>query len=565
MDINISDKKIVGLLASMFQEAGIHHIVISPGSRNAPLTVTFAALPQFECYTVVDERSAGFFALGIAQQLREPVAVMCTSGSALLNYAPAVSEAYYQGVPLLVVSADRPQEWIGQADGQTIRQQGVLDNFVKYSCQLPAEIGGKDDEWYANRMVNEALYNLKYRVPGPVHINIPFKEPLYGKKSYVADNQRMIRPVFTMNTISDEDEKMLAFEMGEHPKVMILLGQYADFGNDKLISALVDLVWLPQVVILNESLSNISIKGAVNSIDSVVSTLSDDEIEDFRPTLLVTFDGAVVSKMVKNFLRGCKNLEHWHIGVDDKYVDTYQHLTRVVQSPPHLVLSQICSYIMPMKSSFADIWKERSKRSELKRREYLQGVPWSDMKAFEIIGNHLPDNIILHISNSSPVRYAQLFDQFYGVETYCNRGTSGIDGCTSTAVGAALVTEKPVLLITGDLSFLYDSNGLWNRYLKPSFRVIVINNGGGGIFRFISGEGAANEMDNYFVAKHQNKMYHIAMMYGFNYLEATDVVSLEEHLKNFFNESQHSVLLEVTTSSELSADILKAYFKNLKI
>jgi len=269
--------------------------------------------------------------------------------------------------------------------------------------------------------------------------------------------------------------------------------------------------------------------------------------------------------MVKTFLRGCKNIEHWHLGIDNKYVDTYKNLTRVILAPPEVVLNQIGGFVLPNSGNFSKLWTQRQQRSSLRHQEYIGRVPWSDMKAFEIIGNHLPNDTILHISNSSPVRYAQLFDRFYGIETYCNRGTSGIDGCTSTAVGFAHAADKPVLLITGDLSFLYDSNGLWNRFIKPSFRIIVINNGGGGIFRFISGDGAANEMDDFFVAKHQNRMYHIAMMFGFDYFEADDEAALTNVLGNFFDKRERPAILEVSTSSEVSATVLKEYFKNLKI
>ncbi len=553
------------MLASVFTDAGISHIVISPGSRNAPLTVTFAALPQFECFTIVDERSAGFFALGMAQKLGKPVALMCTSGSAMLNYAPAVSEAYYQGVPLMVVSADRPMEWIDQADGQTIRQNGALDNFVRYSCQLPAELYVADDEWYANRTLNEAVYHLTGKTPGPVHLNIPFREPLYGKSDVKPAPQRLIRPLTAETKLGSEAVELLAGEINSHSKVMILLGQYPDSNNKEFLEELEQLLWRKRVVLLNESLSNLRSNYVINCIDSVVSTITDDEADDFRPELLITFDGAVVTKMVKNFLRKSPGLKHWHIGFGDGYVDTYQHLTRVIPVAPHTFLSQIVSSVQITEEDYSGRWAERYKRSEKMHAGFMQNLAWSDMKAFEIIGRHLPKDRILHLSNSSPVRYAQLFDPFYRIETYCNRGTSGIDGCTSTAVGMATVTDTPVLLITGDLSFLYDSNGLWNKYIKPSFRIIVINNGGGGIFRFISGEGAASEMDDYFVAKHQNRMFHIAMMYGFDYLEASDAESLKNNLGSFFESSQKPVILEISTSSEVSGDVLKSYFKNLKI
>ena len=564
MSYSISDKSIVRLLVEISFHSGLRHVVISPGSRNAPLTISFAALPQFHCYSVVDERSAGFFALGLAQQLREPVALVCTSGSALLNYAPAVSEAYYQNVPLMVISADRPQEWIDQADGQTIRQLGVFTNFIRYACQLPVDTASVDDQWYANRLINEAFYHACFPVGGPVHINIPLREPLYGKFDFEFSQPRIVKPMRPQSALSPDSILQLSQEWQSHERIIILLGQQNAGEATLLAPFLRVLTQLPQVVVLKESLSNMDIPGALDCIDTIVSSVGSVDVEQFRPSLLLTFDGAVVSKMVKTFLRSSVNLTHWHISPHNHHLDTYRHLTRSIEVAPLMFLKQMKDLFLPKESSFGSIWLNRRKHCLEQHRQYVKSIGWSDLKAFEIIGNHIPTQYQLHLSNSSPIRNAQLFEAFYQVQNYCNRGTSGIDGCTSTAVGACVAIDGPLLLITGDLSFLYDSNALWNKYLSPRLRIILINNGGGDIFRFIAGEGANAEMDEYFVASHHQPVAHLAAMFGLHYMKADSEDALKTVLPVFFSESQHSMVLEVQTFASENSRILKAYFKNLK-
>ncbi len=307
-----------------------------------------------------------------------------------------------------------------------------------------------------------------------------------------------------------------------------------------------------------------AIEGAMDCIDSIVSTIHEAEADLFRPTLLLTFDGAVVSKMVKSFLRGCSNLSHWHISTAYHHLDTYRHLSRAIATTPLMFLEQTKNLFVSKESTFGAGWRKRQFQSRTLHNQYMEKIGWSDLKVFSVIGNSIPDHWQLHLSNSSPIRYAQLFSSFYRVETYCNRGTSGIDGCTSTAVGACVASDRPVVLITGDLSFLYDSNALWNKYLSSKLRIILINNGGGDIFRFISGEGAKDEMDEYFVASHHQPVSHLAAMFGLDYYVSDNQLSLNDVLPVFFADSQHPAILEIQTFASENAQILKSYFKNLK-
>ncbi|TRX70681.1 2-succinyl-5-enolpyruvyl-6-hydroxy-3-cyclohexene-1-carboxylic-acid synthase [Carboxylicivirga sp. M1479] len=560
MNKAVSDKKVVKTLVDICLSEGLKEVVISPGSRNAPLTLTFAAHEAFDCYSIVDERSAGFFALGMAQQTKRPVALICTSGSALLNYAPAISEAYYQNIPLVVISADRPIEWIDQADGQTIRQNGALDNIVKFSCQLPTSKNASN--WYVNRLVSEAFYHCQYRVAGPVHINVPLAEPLYGKTVHPEDKQRRIQQVSSCSSISKASLDLLCKEWASHDKILIVAGQQAP--NKRLQETLRILSDMEQVVVLTETSSNIAGNSVINGIDKIVSTITEEEVHFFKPSLLITFDGAVVSKMIKKFLRDYKAKAHWHISPINRHLDTYKQLSTSIEAEPVELFEQMLPLIGTTKSRYKTTWLQRYERSNKHHEEYLAKDGWNDLKVFSHIAQHLPTTWQGQWGNSSTIRYAQLFKEFYNQNSFCNRGTSGIDGCVSTAVGASHISKQPTLLVLGDLSFMYDNNGLWNQHLSSNLRIIVVNNGGGGIFRFIPGPSDAEELETFFEASHQLNMQPMAEMHGLKYLVANDEESLNENLATLFKESERPIILEVKTPAKENAGVLKSYFKRLK-
>ncbi|WP_430816078.1 2-succinyl-5-enolpyruvyl-6-hydroxy-3-cyclohexene-1-carboxylic-acid synthase [Carboxylicivirga sp. RSCT41] len=560
MNKAVSDKKVVKSLIDICISEDLRQVVISPGSRNAPLTLTFNAHEEFECFSIVDERSAGFFALGLAQQTGRPVALVCTSGSALLNYAPAISEAYYQNIPLVVISADRPMEWIDQADGQTIRQNGTLDNIVKYSCQLPTSKNASS--WYVNRLVSEAFYHCRHKQPGPVHINVPLAEPLYGKTVHPEEKQRQIKQITSCSSISKDAIEQLCEEWNNTDKILIVAGMQQP--NTQLQEVLKSLSEMEQVVVLSETTSNVKGENIITGIDKVVSTITEEEVHFFKPSLLITFDGAIVSKMIKTFLRNYRAKSHWHISLANRHMDTYQQLTTSIEAQPLEFFKQLMPGINTVKSRFKTTWMNRAERSEKHHEEYLNKDGWNDLKAFSHISTQLPQNWQVQWGNSSAIRYAQLFKEFYNQNAYCNRGTSGIDGSVSTAVGASYASQQPTLLVVGDLSFMYDSNGLWNNYLPSNLRIIVINNGGGGIFRFIPGPSDSEELETYFEASHQLNVQPLAEMYQLGYLYANDEKSMNESLSQLFAHSERPIILEVKTPAKENAGVLKSYFKRLK-
>ncbi|MCU4189120.1 2-succinyl-5-enolpyruvyl-6-hydroxy-3-cyclohexene-1-carboxylic-acid synthase [Flavobacterium sp. HXWNR29] len=534
------------------QQKGVQHIVISPGSRNAPLTIGFTNNPFFKCYSIADERSAAFFALGIAQQLQEPVVVVCTSGSALLNYYPALAEAFYSQIPLVVISADRPQNKIDIGDGQTIRQKNVFANHSLYNANLQENVSTENDNH-----IQMALH-VAVTKKGPVHINAPFEEPLYETVS-----ELQVQP-----EIVDFNTESKSFSLGNSTietwnkatKKMVLVGElFPNSLEQKYLDALAN---DPSVVVLTEKTSNLHHPTFIDQIDTLITPFTDEDFKAFQPEILLTFGGMVVSKRIKAFLRKYKPTHHWHVDELRAY-DTFGALTNHFETKINTFLSQLLTeetIESSYQSSIATIWKDRV----AKHQEYTAKIPFSDFKVFDFICQNVPKNSQLQVSNSSAIRYLQLFDLDKSIQVFCNRGTSGIDGSTSTAIGAALASDLPTMLITGDISFLYDSNALWNNYIPKNFKIILLNNSGGGIFRILPGHQETETFNTYFETSHQLNALHLAKMYGFDYYTATDEDSLKTSYKSFLNQNNKPCILEIFTPEKSNNKILLDFFGALK-
>lgn len=546
-------------LAFLCKQKGIDTIVISPGSRNAPIIIAFQEV-GLQCLSIVDERSAAFFALGIAQKTAKTVAIACTSGSAVLNYAPAISEAYYQRIPLLVLTADRPNEWIDQEDSQTIKQKEVYKNYVKNSYEIPQNISSEDDLWFTDRLINEAIDCCQMGPQGPVHINLPFKEPLYDGFDESISSPKLIHSTQEANKVSEELIKSLAEKWNASKKKLIVCGMIKPSKqlNDFLSAIAQD----PSVVILTETTANISDEAFLPSIDRVLGAIPSDKFNEYTPELLITVGNQVISKRIKAFLRTNRPEDHWHVSADDLYLDTFQSLSHNITIQPSQFFSQLIEHIEVPGSDYALLWKSTDTLTLAKHAEFMQQCDFSDLTVMHDVLQRIPEGSDLQMGNSTVVRYIQLFPNRNDLRYYGNRGTSGIDGSISTAVGASFASQEACTLILGDLSFFYDSNGLWNNYLSKNLKIIIINNGGGGIFRFIDGPTSSNSLD-FFETPHNLNAEHIAKTFNVNYLKATNEIELNKKLSELYSENQGVCILEIFTPKELNAEILKSYFKYL--
>jgi 2-succinyl-5-enolpyruvyl-6-hydroxy-3-cyclohexene-1-carboxylate synthase len=562
----ISSNKIgVQLIVEECVAHGMKHVVCSPGSRNAPFVIAFDEHPEISCYVVHDERSAAFFAMGMAQQLNEPVGIVCTSGSASLNYYPAIAEAYYQCIPLVIITADRPIEWVNQGDGQTIVQKDVFKNHIRYSCQFSEKINSEDEKWYVQREIAIAFSEGNSIWKGPIHFNVALNEPLYGTTEIEFSHTRKIELVHGFFQLNSTNALELTKALNL-TKIMVICGQ---LNPDKvLLEQLKLFAEDTAVVVLVENTSNLVDMRFIHCIDRSLNSISEEELKDFAPELLITIGGAVVSKKIKAYLRKYSPKEHWKVGHEFPYMDTYQCLTKSFQTDATSFFREINTLNHEKNTSnYGSDWKQRDFIVQDKMADFFSQVEFSDLKAFETILDYLPEMSHLHMANSSVVRYCQLFDPIKSIQYWSNRGTSGIDGSSSTAFGASIIKKDDLhLLITGDVSFLYDSNAFWNQYLQPNLRIVLINNGGGGIFKIIPGPASSNQLEKYFEAKHSIDAASISKAFNLEYFFADSTQLIEDQMEAFFsyNENGRPKLLEINTTAIDNHNKLEEFFQWMK-
>ncbi|MCL6220068.1 2-succinyl-5-enolpyruvyl-6-hydroxy-3-cyclohexene-1-carboxylic-acid synthase [Zunongwangia pacifica] len=565
-------------VVSLCVSKNINHVVISPGSRNAPLTIGFTHHPEIKSYSIVDERCAAFVALGMAQQLQQPVALVCSSGSALLNYYPAISEAFYSDIPLVVISADRPIERIDIGDGQTIRQKNVYENHILYSANLYSELVLESEaidkklqqkQWEAQkhneREINLAL-NKAIEEKGPVHINVPFYEPLYDTVENIEVHPIEILPEITKRHYAKEELLPYAEIWNKARRKMVIVGvAQPNVVEQKFLEKLAK---DDSVIVFTETTSNLHHDDFFTRIDTMIGPIEKDEkmqalFEALRPDILLTFGGMIVSKKIKAFLRNYNPKHHWHIDAKKAY-NTFFCLNKHFETSVNDFFTEFFPLTTKIDSDYSEFWKNVRQKRQVRHDAYMDEIPYSDLKAMQLLVPKVPDNYILQLANSSTIRYAQLFKWNSSLRIFCNRGTSGIDGSISTAAGSAMASNDPVLMLTGDLSFFYDSNALWNKYLPANFRIIIINNSGGGIFRILPGNKNSENFDTFFETIHDLKAKQLAKMYDFGYEAVSSETEISDALHTFFEASERPKILEIFTPRKINDQVLLEYFSYMK-
>ncbi|MCP9767207.1 2-succinyl-5-enolpyruvyl-6-hydroxy-3-cyclohexene-1-carboxylic-acid synthase [Lacihabitans sp. LS3-19] len=538
----------------------IEDVIICPGSRSAALTLAFTRNPKIKTKVIADERSAAFVALGMAQQSGKIVALVCTSGSAALNFAPAISEAFFQEIPLLILTADRPPEWIHQYDGQTIFQKDIYGKHVKKSFELPVDTLHGDAQWQVERIVNEAV-NLSIQVPfGPVHINVPIREPFYpDEKERFFANYRKVNFISTEKIISNETWSELIDIWESSERKMIAIGQ--NFYD--LDAALKGLSEEEGVVVLADIISNINIESKISFHDIFLSKSTDLEAD-----LLITAGKSFISKPFKQFIRNNKPRFHWHIQENPELIDPLQSITHKIEVSPAYFFKELFETLDFRKiksgendeeNDFKLDWNINDETSKRYLYKFLNTVDFGEMKATSMLLESLELDSILHLGNSMPVRYGNLLGGICKsqIKVFANRGTSGIDGILSTAIGQALKTNKLVICLLGDVSFFYDSNALFVENLPKNLRIVVINNAGGNIFRIIDGPSKQQELESHFVTKQTRMAKSLSLEAGVRYYKASDIVEMAESLDLIIKDDNHAALLEVFTDGEADANIFK--------
>lgn len=552
-------KETAHILARALEAYGVTDVFSSPGSRDTPLIVALNRSEGLTVYPVIDERSAAFIALGNASISQRPVALVCTSGTALLNYAPAVAEAYYRKVPLIVVSADRPVHWIGQDDSQTLPQPGALANIVKKSYNLKGEIDNDNERWFVNRNLNEALQTAIHGRPGPVHINISFEEPLSSEDDFEQESTfRKIDIFHSSIKLDAEDAKHLAAEVSNE-NILIVGGFCPPSGE--MNQAFAKLVTLPNVTIVADALANLNVNGVLSKPELFIDSELINKPES-QPSLLITFGGSLLSKKLKEYLRKKRFKAHWHIGANESLIDSYFSLTRRIEIGESNFFPRFANaleYVARSAESrnqhddisiFKALWQEaafRAEETEALKFQTNDTTRFTARHAIHSILSTLPKEWNLQLSNGLTPRLAVIEDACRFHRRDCNRGVSGIDGSVSTALGASLPYHGTTVLLTGDMSMQYDIAALSSPLLSPKLKVVVINNGGGGIFRKIASTKSLPELEKYFVCEMRLPLKQLASAYGISYFKAESTDELTSALHEFIEESNHPALLEIVT------------------
>ncbi|WKN32417.1 2-succinyl-5-enolpyruvyl-6-hydroxy-3-cyclohexene-1-carboxylic-acid synthase [Porifericola rhodea] len=556
---------------------GVRQAILSPGSRCAPLSIAFARHPQIQTRTMSDERSAAFVAMGIARQTREVVVLVCTSGSAAYNYAPAIAEAYFQQIPLLVLTADRPPEWIDQLDGQTIRQQDIYGKHIKTSFHFPVGQSAAD-QWHAGRMVSEAINTSTGYPQGPVHINVPIREPFYpekGEELKFDDTIKVIQQQHSAYLLSNDIKDVLSQSWQKSGKKLIVCGQGL---KDKALSkALLKISHEHHIPVVADIISNRhDVEGALKHADVFLAQKDEGLLHELQADLLISFGLSVMSKNLKLYLRKFKPKQHWHLQECGQAADTFQSLTKLIHCSPlsfFEAMREVGAQNDMAQTQFAQKWKTEEKKAVTYIKSLFLGVNHdfsqpNEFQAVQTVVATLPDHSNLHLANSMSVRYANLIglsDKQAGVEVFANRGTSGIDGSNSTAVGSALACDKLTVLLTGDLAFFYDRNAFWHNYQLPNLRVVLLNNHAGGIFGMIDGPAQQPELEEYFETRQRLEAENTAKDFGMQYQRIelktqADVELLREELSGLYRkDSEHAKILEVVTNTKANAQVFKSY------
>ncbi len=549
-----SNKENVNVLTALLVAHGVRYAVCCPGSRNSPIVHNLHACPDIECYPVTDERSAGFYALGMSQVLKEPVVVCVTSGTALLNLAPAVAEAYYQHIPLVVISADRPQAWIDQLDGQTLPQPDALGRFVKKAVSLP-ESHDDESRWYCNRLVNEALLETHHHGYGPVHINVPISEPLFD---YTVSELPEERSICLLNP---RCYKSLLLEcVGQlytSRKPMVIIGQMSTEGL------------LPQdlyaislfAVVLNESLS--VGKGGAH-FDEVLYAVGDNP--DYQPDFVLYLGDTLVSKRLKQWLRNLNDTHIWAVTEDGSIHDTSMQLYGVIEGHPADVIDDLVDSAGIKAVQSTEEFKTRWDKvlAKVNKRVDNYQPAYSQMAAVKCFEESLgtAEDEHVHYANSTAIRLANIYARHF---VYCNRGVNGIEGSLSTAAGFSVVTDETVYCVIGDLSFFYDQNALWNQNLCGNLRILLLNNGRGGIFNLLKGLEESPARDQFVAAEHHTSAEGICQQNHITYLKAENMDEMQQGIDTLlYIESDRPVLLEVFTDPTEDERAFRGYYGKLR-
>lgn len=548
-----SSLRSVQILIDLLKQFEISDVVLSPGGSDIPLIHAMETDEYFRCYSVVDERSAAYFAMGVAQQKNKPVACVCTSGTAVCNYVPGITEAYYQNVPVLAITADKNPYYQGQLETQKIEQTKMFEGVVKKSVSLPL-IHDENDEWLCNRLVNEAILELTHHGEGPVQINIP----IVGRMDlYNDDVLPKERKVSIVNLRADERQwRGFAQKASEAKRIMVVVGQNVVFG-DREIKLMDTLYQKTNCIFSVEHLSNLSCRGCVNTYP-VSEIRGGEALSHHTPDLVISFGNNLAAYNLKPFLRlNYKKMENWLVNEGGLFRDAYKSLTNIFEMSVADFLENLLKYLPgnhPAAGQYKDEWEKECASIQIPKFEF------SNLYVASQLAKVIPKNSVLHLAILNSTRIMQFFPLAEGVKTYSNVGGLGIDGCLSTFAGQAASTDELSYLVIGDLSFFYDMNAAGLRDIGPNVRIILLNNCGGSEFHFFMGKEKISTLNDYISAEHKNIAAGWAISLGYDYYCAENKEELDSAIAKFGEKSDSPMFLEVITDMERDAKLTHEFY-----
>lgn len=549
----------VQIIIALMKKYEIKDVVISAGTKHVPLVHSLEEDTYFRCYSVVDERSASFFALGIIEEKQKPVAICCTSGTATCNYVSAVSEAYYQHLPLLVITADRNPYYLNQQEEQMIPQREMFQQICRKEVMLPI-VRDTKDFWYCSRLVNEALLELEHKECGPVHINFAVENdyPVYQGIVKFKDELPSVRRINRLTLESSERDWKEKVEKCYGKKILILYGQRGRLADEELQN-LEQFAHKFDCVFSVDLLSNLHCFKSISTF-LLNRTLSIEEFENVMPDIVITLNGNTVSELKGKLLHASGKFEHWHVSRDGEVSDPFRCMTDIIECSPEMFYKKFAELSDQERTdSYYDSWMNIYKKRREKGLPDNREIHWSSLYAVQQLMKRMPEKALFHIANSNSIRIANFFSLDPTIDVFCNRGTNGIDGSMSAFVGQAFSSKKLSFLLIGDLSFFYDMNALWNQYITKNIRIMVCNNFGGAIFHIYPGLTNIPTIDKYIAAEHDASVEKWAVSRGFYYLSASTKEEYDVNIIEFMNSySDKPVLFEVFTDKEQDQREIKA-------
>ena len=550
------------ILIELLKKNGIKHLVLSSGARNIPFVNSVEVDSEFTCYSVVDERNAAFFGMGISQKLQEPVAIACTSGTAASNYLTGVTEAYYSNIPLLVITFDRSPYALNQLETQKIDQPAIFQSVCKKSVSLPV-IKDNDDVWYCQRLVNEAMIALRQHSCGPVHINVPLEGDMNtlisGTSAQITSDE--VKMIDYISMFNEEGWIEKAKRLGKSKKILLLMGQSLP-PDDRTKKAIKKFTEITKCPILADNLCNFRCDNLVFS-QAVGKALNNETFSCFLPDIVISFGLNFQERIKDLFKANRRKFEHWLIEPEGIVRDVFKSQTALFETSVVQFFEKMNTLLdndsIENSKMYLESWKKLEDAAQLPEMQY------SSFSAVKTFANKIPNNSLLYVAILNSTRLSQFFRFDESIEVYGNVNSFGIDGCLPTFMGQAFATDNLAFLVIGDWSFFYGMNAIAIKHRKNNIRILVLNNKGAAEFHIQPDSNEIPTIDLHIGCAHDRSVKGWAESMDYEYIMADDTESLERGMENFVSQNHEKpVIFEVFTDMKKDGEFVLHTYRELE-